>query len=109
EDLDRAALADVGELRHGVRHAGGNKEGYGRGGSRARVHSFSGGGGGVFIRRQKYIAKTSTAATMTIEPTITRSVLLSAPNSPGPSAGKIVMSPHMVVKSVPGPAARSLR
>src|SRR6266545_6079509 len=108
EDLDRAALTDVGELRHVVRHAGGDKEGYGRGGSRARVHSFSGGGGGVFIRRQKYVAKTSTATTITIEPTITRTVL-SPPNSPGPSAAKIVMLPHMVERSSPAPAVRSLR
>src|SRR6266540_2083299 len=96
--LDRAALADVGELRHVVRHAGGDKEGYGRGGSRARVHSCLGGGGGVFIRRQKYVAKTSTATTITMEPTITRIVLLSGPNRP--PAGEMMNQPT----NAPSPA-----
>src|SRR6266568_4147767 len=98
EDLDRAALADVGELRHVVRHAGGDKEGYGRGGCRARVHSFGGGGGGVFIRRQKYVAKTSTATTITIEPTITRIVLLSGPNRP--PAGEMMNQPTITPSPV---------
>src|SRR5207247_2703262 len=76
----------------------GIKEGYGRGGSRARVHSFGGGGGGVFIRRQKYVAKTSTATTITIEPTITRIVLLSGPNRP--PAGEMMNQPTIT----PSPA-----
>src|SRR2546425_11209784 len=88
-----------------------SKEVYGRGSIRARFHE-GGGGGGVSrlpIRRQKKAAKAMTA-TMIKTPATMRTVF-PPPGSNGFDGGlaEIVMLPHMVVRTSPGPAERSPR
>src|SRR5207244_11739067 len=89
-----------------------NKEGCGRGRLLGRFGHWGGGGAvpGLPIRRQKNAAEAITAAMITITPTTIKTVF-SPPSSGGGvvCAARIVMLPHMVARSSPGPAVRSLR
>src|SRR5256712_10728699 len=110
-DLQKRSLPGIRNvLRFAEKRA--NKEGCGRGRFRARFVHCGGGGGvpGLPIRRQKNAAKAITATMITITPTTIRTVF-SPPSSGGGvvCAARIVMLPHMVARSSPGPAVRSLR